>query len=213
MAEVGNNTAVEIGLANLSLDEGEDEGWRADLSGEEMEEGMDVCAVGSFLTASVIQYHAMNKTLANLWHPHGGVTISDLGEFLEYDTKAVGRGYRGFMRIRVRIDIRGPLKQRKKIILSPKNGICQFGQFQEGQLWGQAIGFERKVMSLNWMQYKGLRKEGFINGDQGGGKRPRKFVFSTISMGMDSEKIVGEHLNARISDLLAGSVGQSSRAL
>ncbi|MBA0847303.1 hypothetical protein Goshw_015809 [Gossypium schwendimanii] len=163
MAEVSNNTAVEIGLADLSLDEGEDEGWRADLSGEEMEEGMALCAVCSFLTASVIQYHAMNKTLANLWHPHGGVTISDLGEkrfmfrlyyeidfdrflqvqihdlpsglinenmgrqfgnfigdFLEYDTKAVGRGYRGFMRIRERIDIRGPLKQRKKIILSPK---------------------------------------------------------------------------------------------
>ncbi|MBA0579369.1 hypothetical protein Gorai_021629 [Gossypium raimondii] len=186
MAEVGNNTAVEIGLAGLSLDEGEDEGWRADLSGEEMEEGMDLCAVG---------------------------------EFLEYDTKAVGRGYRGFMQIRVRIDIRGPLKQRKKIILSPK-------KFQEGQLWGQAIGFERKVMSLNWMQYKGLRKEGgnvdpnvvLVDEDSSmeireGEKRPRKFVFSTISMGMDSEQIVGESSNARISDLLVGSVGQSSRAL
>ncbi|MBA0704712.1 hypothetical protein Golax_016952 [Gossypium laxum] len=230
-----------------------------------MEEGMDLCAVCSFLTASVIQYHAMNKTLANLWHPHGGVTISDLGEkrfmfrfyyeidfdrflqvqihdlpsglinenmgrhfgnfigdFLEYDTKAVGRGYRGFMRIRERIDIRGPLKQRKKIILSPKKNFLQ----EKGDSVG--VGFVNSATSKKGNygdKLLALRGRGNVDPNvvpvdedssmeiREGEKRPHKFVFSTISMGMDSEKIVGERSNARISDLLAGSVGQSSRAL
>ncbi|MBA0573339.1 hypothetical protein Golob_000617 [Gossypium lobatum] len=36
--------------------------------------------VGCFLTASLVNFHAMRNTLANMWHPVKGVVISDLGE-------------------------------------------------------------------------------------------------------------------------------------
>lgn len=41
-----------------------------------------------------------------------------LGRFLEYDTKQVLYGYRNYMRIRVQIDVRSPLKRKKKIMIS-----------------------------------------------------------------------------------------------
>nr|KJB44952.1 hypothetical protein B456_007G281800 [Gossypium raimondii] len=36
--------------------------------------------MGSLLIASVIQFQAMHTTLANLWHPLGGMMIKDLGK-------------------------------------------------------------------------------------------------------------------------------------
>lgn len=36
--------------------------------------------VGCFLTVSVIHFHAMKSTMANLWHPVRGVQILDLEE-------------------------------------------------------------------------------------------------------------------------------------
>lgn len=39
----------------------------------------DCCLVGTFLTASVVQFQAMRNMLANLWHPIAGIEISNLG--------------------------------------------------------------------------------------------------------------------------------------
>lgn len=72
-----------------------------------------------------------------LWHVNMWVHIFDLptgfmsegvgkqlgnflGEFLEYDSKNNSRIWREFMRIRVRLDVRKPLKRRKKVM--KKNG-------------------------------------------------------------------------------------------
>ncbi|MBA0598487.1 hypothetical protein Gorai_008247, partial [Gossypium raimondii] len=38
------------------------------------------CFVGSFLTSSVINFPSIKVTLANVWHPIGGISISDLNE-------------------------------------------------------------------------------------------------------------------------------------
>ncbi|MBA0615063.1 hypothetical protein Godav_015256 [Gossypium davidsonii] len=35
--------------------------------------------VGTFLTSSIVNFQAMKSTLANVWHPIGGVSISDIG--------------------------------------------------------------------------------------------------------------------------------------
>lgn len=43
------------------------------------------------------------------------------GEFLEYDSKNNASAWREFMRIRVRLDVRKPLKRRKKIV--KRNGM------------------------------------------------------------------------------------------
>ncbi|KAJ8774403.1 hypothetical protein K2173_012477 [Erythroxylum novogranatense] len=39
-----------------------------------------------------------------------------LGNFIDYDAKAITMGLRGYMRIRVRLDIREPLLRRKKVL-------------------------------------------------------------------------------------------------
>lgn len=51
-----------------------------------------------------------------------------IGTFLDYDTKLIGSGYRVFLWIRVRLDIWGPLKRRKKIILGLDR--CFYACFQ-----------------------------------------------------------------------------------
>ncbi|MBA0592137.1 hypothetical protein Gorai_009124 [Gossypium raimondii] len=40
----------------------------------------DLCLVGCCLTTNVVHSAAMKNTMANLWHPLGGIQISNLGE-------------------------------------------------------------------------------------------------------------------------------------
>lgn len=39
-----------------------------------------LCLVGYFLTATTVNFQSMKTILANLWHPLGGVTITDIGD-------------------------------------------------------------------------------------------------------------------------------------
>ncbi|KAA3460790.1 nucleolin-like [Gossypium australe] len=185
---------MENGIADLNMDDGEDDAFSLTEEVEEQISAYSFCLVGCFLTASVVHFPAMRNTLANIWHPLEGVQISDLGEkhflfkffneidisrvingapwtfnnhllifsrvqenedsmsislvyanwwvqihdlppgffrdsmavqfgnfigkFLEHDTKQILNGYRNFMRIRVQIDVRKPLKRRKKVMIS-----------------------------------------------------------------------------------------------
>ncbi|KAG8480901.1 hypothetical protein CXB51_025467 [Gossypium anomalum] len=49
----------------------------------------DLCVVDNFLTATVIQFQAMKTTLANRWHPHGGIAEGG-------DPLVVSISFRGF---------------------------------------------------------------------------------------------------------------------
>ncbi|KAJ8769655.1 hypothetical protein K2173_005258 [Erythroxylum novogranatense] len=62
-----------------TLDEEEDEGISFDITPEGPEQGFEFCLVGMFLTYTPINFLSMKSVLAYLWHPLGGVTISDLG--------------------------------------------------------------------------------------------------------------------------------------
>ncbi|GMJ05091.1 hypothetical protein HRI_004178300 [Hibiscus trionum] len=55
-----------------------------------------------------------------------------LGSFLEYDSMAVSLGYKGIMRIRVVMDIRIPLKRKKKLKL--QNGRDHYVRFEYERL-------------------------------------------------------------------------------
>ncbi|MBA0556647.1 hypothetical protein Golob_026728 [Gossypium lobatum] len=71
---------MEKDLANLRIDNKEDEAW--ELHGEE---GLgkslyQYCLVGYFLIASVVHFQAVRNAMENLSHPLRGVLISDLGE-------------------------------------------------------------------------------------------------------------------------------------
>ncbi|MBA0700450.1 hypothetical protein Goari_022160, partial [Gossypium aridum] len=76
---------MERGLTNLLLEEGEEEGWQVDMAGTVRAMEDDLCMVGSFLTTS-----GMACQFGNF-----------IGVFLDYDMKATGNGYRGFLRIRL----------------------------------------------------------------------------------------------------------------
>ncbi|KAG8482089.1 hypothetical protein CXB51_027072 [Gossypium anomalum] len=71
---------METELADLSINEEDDEILQIPLdhgSGNVREEFQ---LVGCFLTASIIHFPTMKSKMANLWHPVRGVQIRDLGE-------------------------------------------------------------------------------------------------------------------------------------
>ncbi|MBA0771799.1 hypothetical protein Gotri_007272 [Gossypium trilobum] len=139
---------VEGNFVDLSLED--DEEVVVQLASERLDLGasFENCFVGSFLTSSVVNFQSMRATLANVWHPIGGISISDLnkgiflfrlyhkmdmdrikasGVLLEYDVKVVSLGYKGIMRVRVRFNIQKPLKRKKKIVLP--NGTQTYVSF------------------------------------------------------------------------------------
>ncbi|KAK8489971.1 hypothetical protein V6N11_065394 [Hibiscus sabdariffa] len=201
-------SAVTDGLSDLSLGEEDEIAIAVDDASDEQTITFDLCFGGSFLTNSIINFQSMRATLANVWHPIGGIAVSDLGSgrylfrfyytvdvdriemdgpwyfnshllvlhglqsgedllgvnlqtvdfwvlihdipsgfvresvakqlgnfigtYLYYDTQALTLGFRGFMRIRVRLDIRSPLKRRKKLLLP--TGQSGFVSFQYEKL-------------------------------------------------------------------------------
>ncbi|MBA0858150.1 hypothetical protein Goshw_022171 [Gossypium schwendimanii] len=44
-----------------------------------------------------------------------------IGKYLEYDMKQLSNGYRNYLCVRVQIDVRKPLKSRKKIMIFDSN--------------------------------------------------------------------------------------------
>ncbi|MBA0849750.1 hypothetical protein Goshw_020246 [Gossypium schwendimanii] len=71
---------VDNDLANLSLDEEEDEGLQFATEEGSQQPLYDLCLVGCVLTESVVNFLAMKNTMANLWHLLGEIQISELGE-------------------------------------------------------------------------------------------------------------------------------------
>lgn len=72
------------GYGGLHLEDEEESGegveWEIDQDLETGEEDFEFCLVGCFLTATSINFQSMKTVFANLWHPLGGVTITDIGE-------------------------------------------------------------------------------------------------------------------------------------
>ncbi|MBA0816252.1 hypothetical protein Gohar_000939 [Gossypium harknessii] len=64
---------MEAELAQLSLNEEEEEILQIQVDPSMQREVEEFQLVGCFLTASIIHYPAMKSTMANLWHPACGV--------------------------------------------------------------------------------------------------------------------------------------------
>ncbi|MBA0659641.1 hypothetical protein Goklo_011754 [Gossypium klotzschianum] len=186
-------------MAGLSLDDEEDGIIHLEREATNQEISYVNCLVGVFLTSSVVHFQEMRSTLASVWHPIGGVSISDLGkerylfrfyyevdvervikngpwnfnshllilhrlqqgedplsvqlhwvdfwilihdlpigfiadavahqlgnfigEFIEYDSAAVQLGYKRIMIVRVKVDVRKPLKRKKRITLKNSESV------------------------------------------------------------------------------------------
>ncbi|MBA0624776.1 hypothetical protein Godav_010067, partial [Gossypium davidsonii] len=129
---------MEKELAKLIFEEEEDEGLQFATEARPQRSIYEMCLVGCCLTTSIVNFLALKNTMTNLWHSLGEsrsltlVQVHDLpqgfffdcvvqqlgdfvGKFLEHDTKQLNQGFRNIMRIPVEIDIRNPLKRKKKI--------------------------------------------------------------------------------------------------
>ncbi|MBA0688119.1 hypothetical protein Goari_005925 [Gossypium aridum] len=75
---------MEDSIASLSLNDVEEESIHLGVESSNSETSYANCFVGTFLTSSVVHFQTMRSTLANVRHPIGGVSISDLenGRFL-----------------------------------------------------------------------------------------------------------------------------------
>ncbi|KAG8480623.1 hypothetical protein CXB51_025264 [Gossypium anomalum] len=71
---------MERELADLSLDDEEDEILQAQTNPDSVHMEIYLFLVGCFLTASVIHFSVMRNTMLTLWHPIKGVQISNLEE-------------------------------------------------------------------------------------------------------------------------------------
>ncbi|MBA0683604.1 hypothetical protein Goari_025247, partial [Gossypium aridum] len=67
-------------LENLNLEDEEEEPILCTRNNITIENGHQVYLVGKALIDCVIHFLALKRTLPDLWHPLGGVIISDLGD-------------------------------------------------------------------------------------------------------------------------------------
>lgn len=74
----GVQEGIEDSIASVSLEDEDDDSilMGVELSSEEI--SCVNCLVGVFLTSIFVHYQAMRSTLASVWHPIGGVSISNL---------------------------------------------------------------------------------------------------------------------------------------
>ncbi|GMI93514.1 hypothetical protein HRI_003020700 [Hibiscus trionum] len=71
---------MESELAALSIEEGEEEILELPPEVQDVVDPYDLCLVGRFLTSSVIHFLAMRNTMADVCHPLGGISVTDIGE-------------------------------------------------------------------------------------------------------------------------------------
>ncbi|KAG8490654.1 hypothetical protein CXB51_013877 [Gossypium anomalum] len=69
---------MEEGIANLRLIDEEEEEFNEEST--MVERSYQFCLVGRCLTDSVVHFLSLRNTMTDLWHPIGGICISDLGE-------------------------------------------------------------------------------------------------------------------------------------
>ncbi|PPS00823.1 hypothetical protein GOBAR_AA19826 [Gossypium barbadense] len=74
---------MEEELANLNLLDDEEEAFQGDIT--VVERNYQFCLVGRCLTDSVVHFSSLRNTMADLWHPIGGICILDLGDKLAID--------------------------------------------------------------------------------------------------------------------------------
>ncbi|MBA0729695.1 hypothetical protein Golax_020490 [Gossypium laxum] len=69
---------MEDELANLHLAGEEEDAFQEDPN--ETDHHLQFCLLGTCLTNSVVHFQSLQNTMANLWHPIGGIAIINLGE-------------------------------------------------------------------------------------------------------------------------------------
>ncbi|XP_016694273.1 uncharacterized protein At4g02000-like [Gossypium hirsutum] len=208
---MANVNHVDTELANLNINDEEEDPMVVLEENKADEELYDLCLVGRVITDSIVNFTSLRNTLADLWHPLRGVSIIELenkrilfrfyseidlkrvmdgmpwffnrhliifhrlardedpnliplwnaafwvqihnlpkgvtsegtsrqlgdfiGKFMEYNSAMVTRGGGKFMRIRVLLDIRKPLKRKKRISIEQNKFIYVIFQYERLSLF------------------------------------------------------------------------------
>ncbi|RVW31876.1 Transposon TX1 uncharacterized 149 kDa protein [Vitis vinifera] len=118
-------SVMDSRLENLSLSVDEKEELVLN-TGEDgsTTQSFDLCLIGRFLTDRMINFNAMKHRLASVWRlgKVGSMSLNVskqlgnfIGKFVDYDINNNAGLWRNFMRIKVLLDVRQPLKRWKKI--------------------------------------------------------------------------------------------------
>ncbi|KAH1032562.1 hypothetical protein J1N35_044736, partial [Gossypium stocksii] len=113
------SSLMEEDLANLNLEDEEEEPFKVDAGG-----------VNQSLNLSMVQVHnlppgLMTEAMAKKFGDF-------VGQFLDYDTTLWSVNIQSYMRIRVRLNVTFPLKHKKKVLIS-HNQVC-YARFQYERL-------------------------------------------------------------------------------
>ncbi|KAG8496773.1 hypothetical protein CXB51_008000 [Gossypium anomalum] len=71
---------MEADIANLSLEDEEEEPIPCEREPNNDDEDRRFCLVGRAFTDCIIHFPSLKRTIADLWHPLRGLIITDLGE-------------------------------------------------------------------------------------------------------------------------------------
>ncbi|MBA0847013.1 hypothetical protein Goshw_011143 [Gossypium schwendimanii] len=131
---------MEEALSNLRLLDDEEKAIQEDEGA--VNGAYQFCQVGRCLTDNVVHFHSLRNTMADLWHPIGGICITELGEkrylFQFFNEK--------FMRIRVCLDVTGPLKRKKKVLVGKSMMVYARFKYEKLSLFCFICG------KLGWLQ-------------------------------------------------------------
>ncbi|MBA0814833.1 hypothetical protein Gohar_020633, partial [Gossypium harknessii] len=119
---------MERGMENMSIDDGEEDGWSITGDEETHKSAYDLCLLGWCLIASV-EYEdpmqillvfanflaQMHNLLPSFFLEMVARQFGKFSKFIEYDMKQRSGGMKNFLRIRVQLDVQNPLKRKKKI--------------------------------------------------------------------------------------------------
>ncbi|MBA0751816.1 hypothetical protein Gogos_000716 [Gossypium gossypioides] len=162
------------------------------------------CVVGRCLTDSVVHFSSLRNTMVDLWHPIGGIFISDLSEkrYLfqffhdvdmnrvlagtpwlfnnhlilmhkiqlrqsDYDRTIPTLGVQRFMRINVRLDVKLPLKRKKKIMVGNdriRQKLFGWDISLHAAAKRRYVWVSRWLCESNDLIFRNLDKEGGDNG-------------------------------------------------
>ncbi|KAL4369555.1 hypothetical protein GQ457_05G026340 [Hibiscus cannabinus] len=222
---------MEADLTGLTIDSGEDDVLQLgqDLAASSI--SFANCFVGSFLTKGVINFLSMKTTLANVWKPPSGISVSDLGNgrylfrlYHEFDvhridsggpwhfnshllvlhilkdirkfSRKVFLGEKRIMRIRVKIDVRIPLKQRKKFALPNANATYahfQYEKLRDPSFW-KDLPIGKSGVSLISGKSTMIKSTDFHTGCLFNQDPIRIHENYDVPMGVDSEDIPISHV-------------------
>ncbi|MBA0707665.1 hypothetical protein Golax_019694 [Gossypium laxum] len=206
---------MEESLAALSLIGREEAACQVDLEEVSTEGVLDLSVVFGMEPLDVNNHLLFFHRLKE-----GEDPMDFLGQILEYDTKSLNKGYGGYMRIRVQIDVRNLFMRKKKLILSNKGCIYAHFQYEKlstfcikwGPIWAEYGGkLDYDISgSENIDTNRDSIKEDWPIEIGKGKKCSRSFQFSSVSSEMDLGKNTDGHSYVHDFEISASSAGQGS---